>query len=149
MLLKPVPRALYLLQLNGLSLEEKDIHLESEFLMEIMELNEMLSGKSRAKDICSKIPTYVYVLCLCLVIYINNIKKFPMLISSLIFIVECNDETELRRMFDENRHKINSLVKDISEAFKMCDFVLAKHLIAQIKYFVNIEDKIKQKTYFH
>lgn len=43
-LLKPVPRALYLLKLNGLSLEEKDIQLDGEFLMDIMEINEEIAG---------------------------------------------------------------------------------------------------------
>ena len=42
-LLKPVPRALYLLKLNGLSLEE-NITLEPEFLMDIMEINEEVAG---------------------------------------------------------------------------------------------------------
>lgn len=43
-LLKPVPRALYLLSLHGESLEEGDITLEPEFLLGIMEVNEEIAG---------------------------------------------------------------------------------------------------------
>ena len=45
-LLKPVPRALYMLEINGQALEESDINLDSLFLMDIMELNEMVAGKT-------------------------------------------------------------------------------------------------------
>ena len=51
-LLKPVPRALYMLKLNGFSLEEKDIQLEGDFLIDIMEINEEIAGK------CWRILTY-------------------------------------------------------------------------------------------
>lgn len=43
-LLKPVPRALYMLKLHGLSLEEKDIQLAGEFLMDVMDINEEIAG---------------------------------------------------------------------------------------------------------
>lgn len=43
-LLKPVPRALYLLERHGQSLEESDVHVDPVFLMDIMELNETISG---------------------------------------------------------------------------------------------------------
>ena len=34
-----------MLKLNGFSLEEKDIHLEGDFLMDVMEINEEIAGK--------------------------------------------------------------------------------------------------------
>ncbi|XP_067935520.1 iron-sulfur cluster co-chaperone protein HscB-like [Watersipora subatra] len=104
-LLKPVSRALYMLSLNGLSIEEGDLEMDPEFLMDIMERNELVSDN--------------------------------------------DDEEHLRALFDDNRCNINSLIKKISQAFNEQDFESAKVLIGMIKYFVNIEDKIKEKTYFH
>lgn len=55
----------------------------------------------------------------------------------------------LREIFDSNQSKITKLVERISQAFKDKDFPQAKMFIAEIKYFVNIEEKIKERTYFH
>lgn len=43
-LLKPVPRALYLMKLNGISLEELDVQLDEEFLLDVMDINEEIVG---------------------------------------------------------------------------------------------------------
>lgn len=64
-------------------------------------------------------------------------------------LVEVDDEKELRKIFDDNRQKINMLVKKISQEFKRGNFPRAKTLIAEIKYYLNIEEKIKSRTYFH
>ena len=42
-LLKTLPRGLYLLELHGASMEEDEVHLDPAFLMEIMEVNELLA----------------------------------------------------------------------------------------------------------
>ncbi|XP_072033025.1 iron-sulfur cluster co-chaperone protein HscB-like [Amphiura filiformis] len=56
-LLKPLSRGLYLLGLNGYSIEENDSSVEPEFLMEIMEINEDLAetkDKEKVKQIRAK-----------------------------------------------------------------------------------------------
>lgn len=45
MLSKPVARAEYMLHLSGQSIEESDIQLDSEFLMEMMDINEELASE--------------------------------------------------------------------------------------------------------
>lgn len=59
------------------------------------------------------------------------------------------DEPKLRMIFDENQAKIQTLIKIISKAFKDQNYAQAKVFIAEIKYLVNIEEKIKEKTYFY
>ena len=43
-LLNPLSRAIYLLQMHGMSIEERDITLDPQFLMQILEVNEELSA---------------------------------------------------------------------------------------------------------
>ncbi|XP_023334505.1 iron-sulfur cluster co-chaperone protein HscB, mitochondrial-like isoform X1 [Eurytemora carolleeae] len=50
-LLKPLPRALYLLELLGTPLEEGHIQIQSDFLMEMMELNEDILSADKAEII--------------------------------------------------------------------------------------------------
>lgn len=79
--------------------------------------------------------------------------EFRSHISLLIFdishLTDTDDSDELRVIFDENRIKIEDLIKQISECFSDKDYQQAKYYIAKIKYFVNIEDKIKSKTFLH
>ena len=65
------------------------------------------------------------------------------------YILDTDDVNELQKIFDDNRSKIEDLIKQISECFKQKDFQQAKYYISKIKYFVNIEDKIKSKTFLH
>ena len=50
-LLKPIPRGLYLLELNGYSLEEGEIEMDPDFLMEIMETNEALCNADNLEKV--------------------------------------------------------------------------------------------------
>ena len=63
---KPLPRALYLLNLVGFPLEEGGgVQVESEFLMEVMELNEELAEagaaevKIMAEEVKAKLEEYI------------------------------------------------------------------------------------------
>lgn len=67
----------------------------------------------------------------------------------MLYSLATEKDDELKIIFDNNRAQIECLIKQISLAFRDKDFQLAKTFIAKIKYFVNIEDKIKEKTYFH
>ena len=63
------------------------------------------------------------------------------------YISDTDDVNELQKIFDDNRAKIEDLIIQISECFNQKDFQQAKYYISKIKYFVNIEDKIKSKTF--
>lgn len=62
---------------------------------------------------------------------------------------DTDDESALKCMFAENKAKLDSYITKISQAFESNDIQLARSLIAEIKYFINIEEKIKEKTYLH
>lgn len=47
----PLARGLYLLELEGIVIEERDNHVEREFLFEIMELNEELDEIENSEDL--------------------------------------------------------------------------------------------------
>jgi len=94
-----------LLLLHGETLEENDIQLESDFLMEVMDISEE--------------------------------------------IAETSDIDTLSSIFNNNRKKMDNTIQLISQAFSNHKIKEAKQLIAKIKYLVNIEDKIKEKTYLH
>ncbi len=47
----PLARGLYLLELEGYVIEERDNHVEREFLFEIMELNEELDEIENSEDL--------------------------------------------------------------------------------------------------
>uniref|UniRef100_A0A803XU64 HscB mitochondrial iron-sulfur cluster cochaperone n=1 Tax=Meleagris gallopavo TaxID=9103 RepID=A0A803XU64_MELGA len=97
-LLHPLSRGLYLLELNGVEpAQETDCDADSEFLMEIMEINEKLAEPKT----------------------------------------------------DEILGEIETLIKGglSSDGFVQNDFYIleAKKLLAKMKYFANLEDKLKNK----
>ncbi|XP_062446481.1 iron-sulfur cluster co-chaperone protein HscB [Rhea pennata] len=101
-LLNPLSRGLYLLELNGIQLaQETDYDADSEFLMEIMEINEKL--------------------------------------------VEPNNEGNLEEIETLIKVKQEELTKEVTAAFERDDLQEAKKLLAKMKYFANLEDKLKNK----
>ncbi|XP_013415463.1 iron-sulfur cluster co-chaperone protein HscB, mitochondrial-like [Lingula anatina] len=99
-LLHPLSRGLYILELEGISIEEDSIDMEPEFLMEVMEINER--------------------------------------------ILESDDAKEVEQIKQENKNNKDNLVKELSFAFRQNDFAQAKILLSRMKYFANIEDKVKE-----
>ena len=70
--------------------------------------------------------------------------------DALMEIYEINDELsetkETNRLYElkkENDGRISSLVKKISESFQNKDIASAKRLLAQLKYYVTIEERIR------
>nr|XP_013049125.1 iron-sulfur cluster co-chaperone protein HscB isoform X4 [Anser cygnoides] len=101
-LLNPLSRGLYLLELNGVEpAQETDCDADSEFLMEIMEINEKLA-ESKNEDILEETETLIKV-------------------------------------------KREELTKEVTTAFERDDLQEAKKLLAKMKYFANLEDKLKNK----
>uniref|UniRef100_A0A8C4URS4 Iron-sulfur cluster co-chaperone protein HscB n=1 Tax=Falco tinnunculus TaxID=100819 RepID=A0A8C4URS4_FALTI len=101
-LLDPLSRGLYLLELNGVEpAQETDCDADSEFLTEIMEINEKLA-ESKNEDILEEIETLIKV-------------------------------------------KQEELTKEVTAAFERDDLQEAKKLLAKMKYFANLEDKLKNK----
>ncbi|XP_076443273.1 iron-sulfur cluster co-chaperone protein HscB-like [Babylonia areolata] len=97
-LLKPLPRALYLLELHGYVIEEGSTSMDPEFLMEVLDLNERI-GESSTEDI----------------------KEIEEDISSKI-----QQNTEL-----------------MSHAFAEQDYDTARDIAVRLKYYVNVESKVK------
>ncbi|XP_022095837.1 iron-sulfur cluster co-chaperone protein HscB, mitochondrial-like [Acanthaster planci] len=100
-LLKPLSRGLYLLELNGLTIEEGDAGIEPGFLMEVMETNEELA--------------------------------------------ETDDDATVRRIGEENTVKLGAFLKDLSQAFSEGNYPQAREILMRLKYFSNIDDKVKDK----
>uniref|UniRef100_A0A8D0KRD6 HscB mitochondrial iron-sulfur cluster cochaperone n=1 Tax=Strix occidentalis caurina TaxID=311401 RepID=A0A8D0KRD6_STROC len=101
-LLNPLSRGLYLLELNGVEpAQETDCDADSEFLMEIMEINEKLA-EPKNEGTLEEIETLIQV-------------------------------------------KQEELTKEVTAAFERGDLQEAKKFLAKMKYFANLEDKVKHK----
>ncbi|XP_033118531.1 iron-sulfur cluster co-chaperone protein HscB-like [Anneissia japonica] len=100
-LLKPLNRGLYLLELLGYPIEEGDSMVDSAFLMDMMELNEKLS--------------------------------------------ETSDLETVKKIGENNVQKMNKLLKELAELFKHDRLKEARDVLAKLKYFTNIDDKVKEK----
>uniref|UniRef100_A0A8D0PWW5 Iron-sulfur cluster co-chaperone protein HscB n=1 Tax=Sus scrofa TaxID=9823 RepID=A0A8D0PWW5_PIG len=101
-LLAPLSRGLYLLKLHGIEIPEGTDHeMDSQFLMEIMEINEKLA--------------------------------------------EAQSETAMNEIESVVRAKQKELTDNVSRAFERDDFEKAKELLTKMRYFSNIEEKIKLK----
>ncbi|NWH79261.1 HSC20 protein, partial [Piaya cayana] len=102
-LLHPLSRGLYLLEVNGVEpAQETDCDADSEFLMEIMEINEKLA-EPKNEAVLEEIETLIK----------GRIQPFLCQLVMLYFIAD-----------------------DLQEA---------KKLLAKMKYFANLEDKLKDK----
>ncbi|XP_073322038.1 iron-sulfur cluster co-chaperone protein HscB [Pagrus major] len=101
-LLKPLSRGLYMLELEGMPVEEgTDSSADSEFLMELMEINEALD--------------------------------------------EAQTPEAANRIGQDTKGKLADLTKEIDAALLKGDLQTAKALLAQMKYYANIEEKVKEK----
>ncbi|KAF4790597.1 iron-sulfur cluster co-chaperone protein HscB [Turdus rufiventris] len=101
-LLNPLSRGLYLLELSGVEpVQETDCDADSEFLMEIMEINEKIA-EHKNEDSLEEIEALIKV-------------------------------------------KQEELTKEVAAAFERDDLQEAKKLLAKMKYFANLEDKLKAK----
>ncbi|KAM3611852.1 uncharacterized protein V6R79_025003 [Siganus canaliculatus] len=101
-LLKPLSRGLYMLELEGLHIEEgTDSGADPQFLMELMEINEALD--------------------------------------------EAQSPEEANKIGQDTRGKLADLTKEIDAALLKGELQAAKALLARMKYFANIEEKVKEK----
>jgi len=75
----------------------------------------------------------------------------------LTHIVELNEQLlesmdsleELRQLDKENDKVLNGLVEEISRAFKQDDLDTARLLLLKVKYYANIEEKVKEMIQAH
>lgn len=100
-LLKPLPRALYLLELQGYVIEEDSTELNAEFLMEVLDLNERIGEGS-----------------------LDDVHEI---------------EAEIQSKIEEN-------IKGLALAFAARDYAAAKESTVRLRYYVNVESKVK--TFF-
>uniref|UniRef100_UPI0037E7ED4E iron-sulfur cluster co-chaperone protein HscB n=1 Tax=Semicossyphus pulcher TaxID=241346 RepID=UPI0037E7ED4E len=101
-LLKPLSRGLYMLELQGMHIEEgTDSGADSEFLMELMEINEALD--------------------------------------------EARTPEEANKIGQDTKGKLAELIGLIDAALLKGELHAAKALLAQMKYYANIEEKVKEK----
>ncbi|XP_041792448.1 iron-sulfur cluster co-chaperone protein HscB [Chelmon rostratus] len=101
-LLKPLSRGLYMLELEGMRIEEgTDSGADSGFLMELMEINEALD-EAQTPEAANKIG-------------------------------------------EDTKGKLADLTKAIDAALLKGELQAAKALLAQMKYYANIEEKVKEK----
>jgi len=100
-LLKPLSRALYLLEVKGHPLEEANIADDPAFLADVMDLNEE--------------------------------------------VAEAESLADLATLSTANKKAMEKYAEDISEAFSEGDVKAARRLVAQFKYFSNLQDKIGER----
>ncbi|KAM4576443.1 iron-sulfur cluster co-chaperone protein HscB [Odontesthes bonariensis] len=101
-LLKPLSRGLYMLELEGMHLEEgTDSGADSGFLMELMEINEALD--------------------------------------------DAQTPEEANKIGSDAKGKLADLTEQIDAVLCKGEFHAAKALLAQMKYYANIEEKVKEK----
>ncbi|NWH61931.1 HSC20 protein, partial [Geococcyx californianus] len=104
-LLHPLSRGLYLLEVNGVEpAQETDCDADSEFLTEIMDINEKLA-EPKNEAVLEEIETLIK----------GRLKIQPSLCKLVMFYFIADDLQE------------------------------AKKLLAKMKYFANLEDKLKNK----
>ncbi|KAF6727498.1 Iron-sulfur cluster co-chaperone protein HscB, mitochondrial [Oryzias melastigma] len=101
-LLKPLSRGLYMLQLEGMHLEEgTDSAADPAFLMQLMEINEAVD--------------------------------------------EAQTPEEAEKIGRDTRGKLTDLTEQIDAALHRGELHAAKALLVQMKYYTNIEEKVKEK----
>lgn len=93
-------RGVYLLELHGKPLLEDEIELPSDFLSDVMEINEVLD--------------------------------------------DCPSADVLESVRHVNDAKLQMLFSEVSLSFKEKNVTKARTLLCKLKYFLNIDDKIKK-----
>ena len=58
---------------------------------------------------------------------------------------ELKDIDQVRQLGDSNRTELLSLMEEVAVAFKVQDIPRAKLTIARLKYYANIDDKVKER----
>ncbi|XP_051536317.1 iron-sulfur cluster co-chaperone protein HscB-like isoform X2 [Myxocyprinus asiaticus] len=102
MLQKPLSRAVYMLELKGILLEEgTDATADPQFLLEVMEVNESLA--------------------------------------------ETQGQDEVSAIGQSVREKLKDLTKQINSSLSKGDLQTTKDLLTQMKYYTNIEEKVKER----
>ncbi|KAK3097775.1 hypothetical protein FSP39_013081 [Pinctada imbricata] len=99
-IMKPLSRAMYLLEINGNPLEEENTSVDQDFLMQIMETNEE--------------------------------------------IIEADSSEDLRKIEEVNDQNIKECIQNISQAFGTNNIDLAKSWTIKLKYFCNIDGKLRE-----
>ncbi|OXB85042.1 UNVERIFIED_CONTAM: hypothetical protein H355_016164 [Colinus virginianus] len=116
-LLHPLSRGLYLLELRGVEpAQETDCDTDPEFLTEIMEINEKLAE-----------------------------PKDDEILQEIEALIKGGSRAD---GFVQNEFHIprqEELTKEVTAAFERDDLQEAKKLLAKMKYFANLEDKLKNK----
>ncbi|XP_072164489.1 iron-sulfur cluster co-chaperone protein HscB-like [Diadema setosum] len=100
-LLKPLSRGMYLLELHGHSIEEGESSIDPAFLMEVMEVNEELANT--------------------------------------------DDLAAVHRIGKDNSVRLDALLNELRRAFKHGNFPSARETLMRLKYYANIDDKVKEK----
>lgn len=102
-LLKPYIRGLYLLELNGLTIDEKDTLMDApEFLEGMWALRESIEGASASGDTIA-----------------------------------------LQQLQTTNTVNLDKVSDEVGACFESADYAAAKEGLARMKYFVNIEELLK------
>ncbi|CAI8043236.1 Iron-sulfur cluster co-chaperone protein HscB [Geodia barretti] len=104
-LLKPYSRGLYLLELNGLTIDEKDTLTDaSGFLEEMWEVRESLDDAANTGDLAA------------------------------LLLLQTTNNANLKNISDE-----------VAASFDSGDYTAAKECLARMKYFINIEESLKDR----
>lgn len=64
-------------------------------------------------------------------------------------IVELESESLLMEIYEENQMILKELIKKVSDAFQADNFSEAKTVLARMKYYVNIDEKVKDALQHH
>ena len=59
-------------------------------------------------------------------------------------LADCVSETVAAEIWKENSKELSSLIDQVSQAFRVNDIAHAKHLLTKMKYYTNIDDKLKE-----
>jgi Fe-S protein assembly co-chaperone HscB len=104
-LLKPYSRGLYLLELNGLTIDEKDTLTDApEFLEEMWEVRESLDDAANTGDVAA-----------------------------------------LLQFQTTNNANLENISDEVAASFDSGDYTAAKEGLARMKYFINIEESLKDR----
>ncbi len=83
----------------------------------------------------------------------NQIEMEPVFLMEIMEINEALDETNsvetIDRIGSENKIILDGLVTHLSEAFKGKKITVAKETLARLKYYANIDEKVRKLQNHH